>query len=250
MATLRTGGGKADFGFADVATGDKAALVGGVFARVAPYYDRMNDLMSGGAHRVWKSAAVLFGELRPGMHVLDLACGSGDMAARILPQVTPGGQVALADRSAPMLRSAHKRLGGRAETRFALCDGESLPFADCSFDRVFIAFGLRNITRRELALSEMRRVLRPGGMCIVLEFSPPRGVLAQCKRQGLLSVLPRIGRYCFNDEDNYRYLGESIVRFPPPEQVSGMMTQAGFARVQHADLAAGIVTAHRARRLS
>ena len=232
-----------DFGFADVNTGAKAALVGEVFSRVAPYYDCMNDLMSGGMHRVWKNTAVMLGDLRPGMRVLDLACGSGDLSARILPRIMPGGQLTMADIHADMLRNGRKKAACAA----VQCDGETLPFAKHSFDRVFIAFGLRNITNRESALSEMHRVLRPGGMCVILEFSPPRGMMGQ---RYLLSGLPRLGRWFFGDDESYRYLGESIMRFPPPEKLSSMMTEAGFARGEYFNLAAGIVSLHRARRLS
>ncbi|MGI9297261.1 MAG: ubiquinone/menaquinone biosynthesis methyltransferase [Gammaproteobacteria bacterium] len=239
----------ADFGFAEVDAESKSALVGGVFSRVAPYYDRMNDFMSGGMHRLWKNIAVSRGDLRPGMRVLDLACGGGDIAARVLPRIVPGGRITLADANAEMLAAARRRIRHPA-ARFALCDGESLPFAEHSFDRVFIAFGLRNITRRERALCEMRRVLRPGGMCVVLEFTPPEGMFSALRRRYLISVLPRIGECCFGDAESYRYLGESILRFPPRDALSEMMRAAGFARVECADVAAGIVAAHRARRLS
>lgn len=241
---------RADFGFADVDEDAKAALVGGVFSRVAPYYDRMNDLMSGGMHRVWKNIAVARGELRPGMRALDLACGGGDIAARILPRITPGGAAVLADANAEMLAAARRRLSVFA-ARFVRCDGESLPFAEYSFDRVFIAFGLRNIVRREKTLREMRRVLRPGGMCIVLEFAPPEGVFAPFLRRYLLSALPRIGGRFFGDAESYRYLGESILRFPSRRALSQMMQDAGFARVQCAGVGGGgVVAAHIARRLS
>ena len=238
----------ADFGFADVRENAKSALVGGVFSRVAPYYDRMNDVMSGGMHRAWKSAAVACGGLRPGMRVLDLACGGGDITARVLPRISPGGSVVLADANAEMLALARRRFANDA-VRFFRCDAESLPFADYAFDRVFVAFGLRNFTRRDKALREMHRVLRPGGMSIVLEFTPPEGIFAPLQKRYLLSVLPRMGECFFGDAESYRYLGESILRFPSRRALSQMMECAGFARVECAS-PAGVVAMHRARRLS
>ena len=235
----------ADFGFADVAVETKTALVGDVFSRVAPYYDRMNDVMSGGLHRCWKDVAVLLGDLRAGMSVLDLACGSGDLSARIAPKIMPGGQLTMADINGDMLRAAHC-----PRARAVQCNGESLPFATGSFERVFIGFGLRNIARRRRALAEMRRVLRPGGMCVILEFSPPEGMLAAAKRHYLISLLPLLGGIFFNDAKSYRYLGESIVRFPNRHQISAMLSDVGFLRAECFNLAAGVVLLHRARRLS
>ena len=162
----------ADFGFAEVRTDKKTAMVGGIFSQVAPYYDQMNDIMSGGFHRCWKSAAVAFAAIRPGMTILDLACGSGDLATRLLPYMTPNGHVILADINPAMLALARRRLQNYRTAQFTQCNGESLPFAGGSFDRIFIAFGLRNITYRQQALAEMHRVLRPGGQCIIVEFSP------------------------------------------------------------------------------
>ncbi|MGI9306190.1 MAG: ubiquinone/menaquinone biosynthesis methyltransferase [Gammaproteobacteria bacterium] len=242
-------GGRADFGFADVAVADKSRLVGGVFSRVAPYYDRMNDLMSAGLHRRWKDAAVLLCGARRGMRVLDLACGSGDLAARLLPRISPGGNIALADINLPMLNLAKQRITHPA-ARFIRCDGECLPFADGSFDRVITAFGLRNISRRETALAEMRRVLRPGGLAAILEFSPPAGTLAGIKTRFLQSGLPFLGESFFGDAESYRYLGESVLRFPPPQALCEMMCAAGFARADFFNIAFGAVYLHRGRRIS
>ena len=240
-------GEAADFGFADVNIENKARLVDGVFSQVAPYYDRMNDIMSAGLHRRWKNTAVFLGGVRPGMRVLDLACGSGDLAARIFPKIAPNGEITLADANAEMLNLAKRRL---PQARAVRCSGESLPFAESSFDRVFIGFGLRNIARREKALSEMRRVLRPGGAAVVLEFAPPLGAFAAAKKCHLKTALPFLGKIFFNDEKNYRYLGESILRFPPPQKLAGMMRTAGFARADFFNIAAGTVFLHRGRRLS
>ena len=240
----------ADFGFAEVRTDKKTAMVGGIFSQVAPYYDQMNDIMSGGFHRCWKSAAVAFAAIRPGMTILDLACGSGDLATRLLPYMTPNGHVILADINPAMLALARRRLQNYRTAQFTQCNGESLPFAGGSFDRIFIAFGLRNITYRQQALAEMHRVLRPGGQCIIVEFSPPQGVLAALRRRLLLAALPRLGQWCFDDADSYRYLAESILRFPPRENLAAMMQNAGLARVQWLNLAAGMVLLHHGRRLS
>lgn len=250
----------ADFGFADVRADEKTALVGDIFSRVAPYYTRMNDLMSGGMHRLWKSAAVARGGLRPGMRVLDLACGDGDIAKRVLPRISPGGVLALADANDKMLAAARRRFSAFAESKnfndtnnaiqFVHCDADSLPFAECNFHRVFVAFGLRNFARRERALSEIRRVLRPGGMCVILEFTPPEGAFASLQKQYLLSVLPRIGECFFNDAESYRYLGESVLRFPSPRKLAAMMADAGLARAEYAVAGTGLVALHSARRLS
>ena len=170
----------ADFGFAEVRTDKKTAMVGGIFSQVAPYYDQMNDIMSGGFHRCWKSAAVAFAAIRPGMTILDLACGSGDLATRLLPYMTPNGHVILADINPAMLALARRRLQNYRAAQFTQCNGESLPFAGGSFDRIFIAFGLRNITYRQQALAEMHRVLRPGGQCIIVEFSRRKASWPHC----------------------------------------------------------------------
>ncbi len=238
----------ADFGFADVAAEDKTAMVGEVFSQVAPYYDCMNDLMSVGMHRLWKRAAVLLCNARPGMHLLDLACGSGDLAKRLLPKIAPHGQLTLADINENMLASAKMRIKHEG-VRFTRCNGESLPFANGSFDRVIIGFGLRNITHRQTALAEMHRVLRPGGLCLIMEFSPPsdKGLLATAKRHYLTSTLPCIGDFFYNDAKSYRYLGESILRFPSRQTLVTMMQEAGFGQVQYFPLAAGAVCIHRGR---
>ncbi|MDM5148148.1 class I SAM-dependent methyltransferase [Candidatus Persebacteraceae bacterium Df01] len=245
-----SGNDTADFGFSDVAADRKAALVGSVFSQVAPYYDRMNDVMSLGLHRLWKNAAVAVAAVRPGMKVLDLACGSGDLAARLLPQVAPHGKVTLADINANMLAGARARLRGHLDARYTRCNGESLPFSSCSFDRVLIGFGLRNVTQRETALAEMYRVLRPGGLCLIMEFSPPQGILAPLQRHYLTAILPRLGKRIANDTDSYRYLGESILRFPDRHRLSSMMEVVGFSRVQWLNVAAGAVMLHYGRRLS
>ena len=252
--------GFVDFGFASVPPAEKRRRVDDVFARVAPYYDRMNDAMSLGAHRLWKRAAAMIVNARPGMRVLDLAAGSGDLAARIAPDLRPAGQIVLADASAAMLAVAAEKF--RAE-RFrspppppsvfpVRCDAENLPFAAARFDKVVIGFGLRNIADRPRALAEMRRVLRVGGGVFVLEFSPPQGesVSAKARRAYLQKVLPKIGQAVAGDAESYRYLAESILRFPAPEALGEMMREAGFARVDWLSFAAGTVCLHRGRRES
>lgn len=239
---------EADFGFANVGADEKAALVGSVFSKVAPYYAPMNDVMSAGMHRLWKSAAVLLSCARPGMRVLDLACGGGDLGEKFLRRVTPGGGVVLTDINAEMLDSARARIT-HPGTLFVRCDGESLPFENCEFDIVACGFGLRNMTRRGRALEEMRRVLRPGGLCMILEFSPPAGPLAGLQARYLSSALPAMGKMLFNDAESYRYLGESIMRFPPRDHLEEMMRKAGFARADSLNLFSGIVLLHRGRKL-
>ena len=248
--------GFADFGFADLPPEEKRRRVGDVFARVAPYYDRMNDAMSLGAHRLWKRAAAMLVNARPGMRVLDLAAGSGDLAARIAPDLRPGGQIVLADISAAMLAVAagrFRRAAPAASVARALpvqCDAENLPFPDARFDKVVIGFGLRNITDRPRALAEMRRVLRVGGGVFVLEFSPPRGdsLSARARRAYLQKALPRVGKAVAGDAESYRYLAESILRFPTPGALCDMMRAAGFARADWLSFAGGTVCLHRGRR--
>lgn len=235
---------RVDFGFADVAAKDKPAMVGRVFSAVAPYYDRMNDILSGGAHRLWKNAAALMLDVRRGMRVLDLAGGSGDMSARLSPAVGDDGVVVTADINAAMLGAGARR---RTQARAVQCDGERLPFSDRTFDRVIISFGLRNITHRARALGEIRRVLKTGGKYAVLEFSPV-ATLPRLHRRYLTTVLPFVGALAANDAASYRYLGESILRFPSPAQLSGMLRAAGFDDVRYLRFAAGAVALHYGRR--
>ena len=249
-----------DFGDTNVSAEEKSRLVNNVFSQVAPYYDRMNDLMSIGLHRCWKNIATLMCEVRPNMRVLDIACGSGDIAARLLPEVAgeraarrriknnSRGFVTLCDINPNMLAVAKKRIHHPA-ARFALSNGETLPFANNSFDRAIICFGLRNITNRQQCLNEMFRVLRPGGMGVIVEFSPPQGKLAHVKRRYLSSILPALGQYFFNDRDSYRYLGESILRFPDRQAIISAMQCAGFSKVSYIDLGGGIALLHRGRKI-
>ena len=236
---------RVDFGFTDVAVKDKPAMVGKVFSTVAPYYDRMNNILSGGAHHLWKNAAALMLDVRPGMRVLDLAGGSGDMSARILPAVGDRGEVVIADINAAMLAARHHHL---ATARAVQCDGESLPFPARSFDRVVISFGLRNITRREYALAEICRVLKTGGKYAILEFTPV-SAFPRLHRWYLTKALPLAGRLAAQDADSYRYLGESILRFPSPAALSAMLCDAGLGDARHLNFAAGAVALHYGSRL-
>lgn len=245
--------GYTDFGFERVAERDKQRRVRAVFDSVAQRYDLMNDLMSFGLHRLWKRFTVLVAGVREGHEVLDLAGGTGDLARLLHARVGRSGSVTIADINAAMLRRGRARLldeGLVAGVRYAQVDAESLPFADASFDCVTIGFGLRNVTRKERALREMHRVLRPGGLALVLEFSqlraPPLRPLYDLYS---FKVLPWLGRRVARDPDSYRYLAESIRVHPDQEHLARMMREAGFEDCEWFNLALGAVALHRGRRL-
>jgi len=234
-----------DFGYEQVDPAEKATRVRGVFDSVAPRYDLMNDLMSAGMHRAWKRFAVRLAEARPGDRVLDLAGGTGDMAKLFARQTDADGTVVLTDINGAMLARGRDRLLDQGLAVPAVqCDAEKLPFPDRSFDRVSIAFGLRNVTRKEAALAEMRRVLRPGGTAIVLEFSHVWQPLAPAYDWYSFNVLPLLGRVVARDAASYRYLAESIRRFPDQETLKAMMEQAGFERVEYWNVLTGVVALH------
>ena len=241
------------FGFEEVPAGEKQARVGAVFESVAERYDLMNDLMSLGLHRAWKRFTVHVARVRPGARVLDLAGGTGDLTARLTPVVGSDGSVVLADINRPMLARGRMRLVDRGiagNVHYAECDAERLPFADRSFDRVLIGFGLRNVTNQDRALSEMFRVLRPAGMLLVLEFSHLTvPALERIYDAWSFSVLPALGRLVAGDADSYRYLAESIRRHPGQEAQLAAMREAGFERCEHHNLACGIVAVHKGYRL-
>ena len=238
------------FGFREVAESEKAGRVARVFDSVASRYDVMNDLMSAGLHRVWKRILIERGGLRAGERVLDLAGGTGDISALLHRRVGETGQVVLTDINGEMLRNGRDRL---LDAGIALplvqCDAEALPFPDRRFDCVTIAFGLRNVTRKERALAEMYRVLRPGGRALVLEFSRVWAPLRPLYDAYSFGVLPRLGRLVAGDADSYRYLAESIRVHPGQEALRGMMQSAGFERVDYLNLTAGVVALHRRFRL-
>ncbi len=234
-----------DFGFESVPEGDKAAKVRGVFDSVAPKYDLMNDLMSLGLHRAWKAYTVLVADLREGQRVLDIAGGTGDLAQAFARKVGSRGEVVLTDINEAMLRTGRDRLldAGTALPT-VVCDAERLPFADASFDRVSVAFGLRNMTHKEQALAEMCRVLKPGGKLLVLEFSKVAKPLQKPYDWYSFNVLPRLGKLIAKDEASYRYLAESIRMHPGQRELKTMMKNAGFGHVDIHNLTGGVVALH------
>jgi len=237
------------FGFSEVPVAEKAQRVRGVFDSVAGRYDLMNDLMSLGIHRVWKRFTVEKAALKPGMQVLDLAGGTGDLAALMAPRVQPGGRVVLSDINEAMLRRGRERLLDRGIAgeciEYCLADAETLPLEDASFDVVTIAFGLRNVTRKEAALAEMFRVLRPGGQLMILEFSRPAAPIAPAYDLYSFRVLPAIGKLVAGDDASYRYLAESIRMHPDQETLRAMMAAEGFEDCRYHNLTGGIVALHR-----
>ena len=234
------------FGFETVAEEEKAKRVAGVFTSVAGKYDVMNDLMSAGLHRVWKRFAVSVSGVREGQRVLDVAGGSADLSRLFLKKVGSSGQVVLTDINNAMLRVGRDRLLDEGYTTpVTQCDAEHLPFPDNYFDCVSIAFGLRNITRKDAALAEMRRVLKPGGVALILEFSRVWEPLRPAYDWYSFNVLPRLGRLVAGDEASYRYLAESIRMHPDQATLRTMMETAGLERVEWFNLAAGVVALHR-----
>ncbi len=234
-----------DFGFQTVAESDKARRVAQVFESVAPRYDLMNDLMSAGLHRLWKAFTVELAGLRPGQRVLDVASGTGDLARAFAQRVGPSGLVVAADINGAMLDEGRRRLQDAGVCVPAVqCDAEQLPFADSSFDCLSVAFGLRNMTHKERALAEFRRVLRPGGKVLVLEFSRPWEALRPAYDWYSFQVLPRLGRLVAGDADSYRYLAESIRRHPDQATLKTLMEQSGFTAVRWHNLSAGVVALH------
>lgn len=234
------------FGFDTVAEADKADKVAGVFDSVADRYNLMNDLMSLGLHRTWKRFAVEASGVRKGERVLDIAGGTGDLSALFLEHVGAGGEVWLTDINNAMLAIGRDRLLDEGATVPAIqCDAEKLPFTDGYFDRVNVAFGLRNMTHKEAALREMLRVLRPGGCATVLEFSHVWKPLQRLYDLYSFNVLPAMGGLVAKDQDSYRYLAESIRMHPSQEELKQLMQGAGFERVEYFNLAASVVALHR-----
>lgn len=233
------------FGFRTVDETEKARHVRSVFDSVAPKYDVMNDLMSAGLHRLWKRYTVMVANPRPGQQVLDIAGGTGDLSRAFARRVGPTGRVVHTDINEAMLREGRTRL---LDEGLALptmvCDAEKLPFADESFDLVSVAFGLRNMTHKDRALAEMRRVLRPGGKLLVLEFSRVAKPLEKAYDWYSFNVLPKLGQLVANDDASYRYLAESIRMHPDQETLRQMMKAAGFGHVDVHNLSAGVVALH------
>jgi demethylmenaquinone methyltransferase/2-methoxy-6-polyprenyl-1,4-benzoquinol methylase len=241
-----------DFGYQQVPVAEKAARVRQVFESVAGNYDLMNDLMSGGVHRVWKAFTLSQTGLRPGQCALDVAGGTGDLAAGMATQVGTQGLVVLTDINAAMLAEGRDALTDRglvANVRYSIANAERLPFPDSSFDCITIGFGLRNVTDKAAALADMRRVLRPGGQLLVLEFSHPVVPLLK-PLYDLYSfrVLPLLGKLVAKDEASYRYLAESIRQFPDQETLLAMLRDAGLEDSRYHNLSGGIVAVHRGYR--
>jgi demethylmenaquinone methyltransferase/2-methoxy-6-polyprenyl-1,4-benzoquinol methylase len=238
------------FGFETVREADKAKRVRGVFSSVADKYDVMNDLMSAGLHRIWKAFTIQVSGVRTGDRVLDIAGGTADLSSAFAKRVGPTGEVWLTDINNAMLTIGRDRLLDEGVLGpVAQCDAEKLPFPDNYFDIVTVAFGLRNMTHKDHALAEMRRVLRPGGRLLVLEFSKVWEPLAPFYDVYSFKVLPWLGQKIADDADSYRYLAESIRMHPDQQTLKGMMEQAGLARVEFFNLTAGVVALHRGYKL-
>ena len=233
------------FGYQTVDDADKASRVRGVFDSVAPRYDLMNDVLSGGLHRAWKAYTVAVAGVQPGDRVLDVAGGTGDLARAFASKVGDTGRVVLTDINEAMLRVGRDRLldEGRVLPT-AACDAEHLPFADGSFDLVTVAFGLRNMTHKEAALRDMCRVLRPGGRLLVLEFSRPAAPLQKAYDWYSFTLMPLLGKVIAGDGESYRYLAESIRMHPDQATLKAMMKDTGLGHVDVHNLAAGVVALH------
>jgi demethylmenaquinone methyltransferase/2-methoxy-6-polyprenyl-1,4-benzoquinol methylase len=234
------------FGFEQVTPEEKTRRVRGVFDSVATRYDLMNDLMSWGMHRAWKRFAIAASGVRAGARVLDVAGGTADLARLFAARVGPSGSVVLTDITGAMLAAGRDRMLNEGRLMPAVqCNAEALPFPAASFDCVSIAFGLRNVTRKDAALAEMRRVLRPGGVALILEFSRVWAPLKPAYDWYSFNVLPRLGQAVAHDADSYRYLAESIRVHPDQQELGTMMESAGFERVEWFNLSAGVVALHR-----
>ncbi|MBB5208136.1 bifunctional demethylmenaquinone methyltransferase/2-methoxy-6-polyprenyl-1,4-benzoquinol methylase UbiE [Chiayiivirga flava] len=248
MTTNDPAGDTTHFGFRDVPRAQKQKLVGEVFTSVAQKYDLMNDLMSLGIHRVWKRYFVATSGVKRGDRVLDLAGGTGDIAALLHERVGETGSVVVGDINAGMLTVGRDRMTDRGLVRgldWTQLNAEALPFPDASFDLVTIAFGLRNVTDKQRALAEMHRVLKIGGWALVLEFSQVKPAWFRPVYDfHSFKVLPRLGRLFAGDADSYQYLAESIRKHPPQDELRRMMETAGFARCEYRNLSGGICAIH------
>ena len=233
------------FGFQSVDESEKAKHVRGVFDSVAPKYDLMNDLMSMGLHRAWKAYTVMVANLHEGDRVLDIAGGTGDLAMAFAKKVGKTGQVVHTDINEAMLRTGRNRL---LDTGLALptlvCDAEKLPFPDNYFDLVSVAFGLRNMTHKDVALAEMQRILKPGGRLLVLEFSKVAAPLEKVYDWYSFKILPQLGKLVAGDDTSYRYLAESIRVHPDQAELKSMMHKGGFGHVDYHNLTGGVVALH------
>ena len=233
------------FGFQSVDEGDKARHVRSVFDSVAPKYDLMNDLMSGGLHRVWKAYTLAVANLQPGDKALDIAGGTGDLALAFAKKVGKTGQVVHTDINEAMLSTGRNRLLDLGKVLpTVVCDAEKLPFPSQYFDLVSVAFGLRNMTHKDIALAEMHRVLKPGGKLLVLEFSKVAPPLEKMYDWYSFEVLPQLGKWVAGDDASYRYLAESIRMHPSQAELKAMMHKGGFGHVDYHNLIAGVAALH------
>jgi demethylmenaquinone methyltransferase/2-methoxy-6-polyprenyl-1,4-benzoquinol methylase len=237
------------FGYKTVNVEEKAGKVADVFHSVASNYDLMNDLMSAGVHRLWKRMTIEMSGVRPGNKVLDIAGGTGDLAAKFSRIVGTDGYVVLADINDSMLKVGRDRLmdiGVVGNVKFSQADAQHLPFPDNTFDIITIAFGLRNVTDKDLALKSMLRVLKPGGRLLILEFSKPGNpVLSKIYDTYSFSILPKLGKLFADDADSYQYLAESIRMHPDQKTLMSMMDDAGFANTDFHNMTGGVVALHR-----
>jgi demethylmenaquinone methyltransferase/2-methoxy-6-polyprenyl-1,4-benzoquinol methylase len=237
------------FGYKEVDKDAKAGMVADVFHSVASRYDLMNDLMSGGIHRIWKRFTIELSGVRKGNAVLDIAAGTGDLAARFADIVGPEGRVVLADINDSMLKVGRDKLldnGRQGNLEFVQADAQFLPFPDDSFDCITIAFGLRNVTDKDTALRSMLRVLKPGGRLLVLEFSKPENdLLSKAYDTYSFHILPLMGRLVANDSDSYQYLAESIRMHPDQDTLKEMMEDAGFISCEYHNMTGGVVALHK-----
>ena len=244
---------KTHFGYREVQREDKAGLVAGVFDSVAGSYDLMNDLMSGGIHRIWKRFTIELSGVRSGHRVLDIAGGTGDLASKFSDLVGEEGEVVLADINAAMLEVGREKLinrGYHGNIEYVQANAEALPFPDDHFDVITIAFGLRSVTDKSRALASMLRVLKSGGRLLVLEFSKPvMPGLDKVYDFYSFNVLPKMGKLIANDEDSYRYLAESIRMHPDQETLKKLMADAGFERCTYHNMTGGIVALHKGFKL-
>ena len=236
------------FGYKTIPSKNKASYVAGVFDSVAKKYDVMNDIMSGGVHRIWKHITVEISRVKPGQKVLDVAGGTGDLAARFAKRVGPSGHVVLSDINQSMLDVGRDRLIDKGLVKnisYVLADAQMLPFQDDSFDIVSIGFGLRNVTDKDRALVSMRRVLRPGGKLLILEFSKPYSdIISKLYDEYSFKIIPKLGRLLANDEGSYKYLAESIRMHPDQETLREMVENAGLLNVEYINMSGGIAAVH------
>ena len=241
------------FGYQDVSPEEKTEKVTAVFDSVASKYDVMNDVMSFGMHRLWKRQFVHLANIRPHFQILDLAAGTGDISAILVPNLDKQGSVTLSDPNGAMLEEGRRRMVDKGllnNVRYVQAMGENLPFPDDHFDRVMIAFGLRNFTDKSKALREIFKLLKPGGQLLVLEFSKPQKWMQDAYDVYSFKFLPKMGEIIAKDADSYQYLAESIRKHPDQETLKSMFETAGFEKCDYLNLNGGIVSIHRGYKLS